>query len=50
MNEFGEYFCGLYKGDMVWLNDIKESKELNDLHKYESMKRFVNFEIIYEFI
>lgn len=51
MNELGEYFAGLaYGGQLVWLPKIEDAKELNDLSKFEGMKRFTHYEIIYEYI
>lgn len=51
MNENGEFYAGMMYGQLYWSIDKKDAKPLDDLAKFEGMKRwFPGMEIIYDYI
>ena len=52
MNSSLEYFCGLaYGGQIVWLNDYKEAKPLDDERKFKMLQSLCPYdELIFDYI
>ena len=53
MNSNLEYFCGMmYGGQLVWCNDYEEAKPLDDVSKFNFIRRVTprDIELVMEYV
>ncbi len=44
MNKDAKFFCGLFGGEFMWSNEIKEAKEFSEIEKITMFDRYAKSE------